>query len=202
MHENIESFLRVLSPTDNSTGGGTASAVAGAMAAALVAMVARLSIGRPDMEPESFYSEIAFEAEKLSEELMDGGRLDSESFDGVMAAYKMPKNTEAEKENRGLAIDQAFIKATRCPLANAGRCRRVLELFFRLMSRHNRNAHSDLTCAGYLALAGLKGCLDNVAVNLPAIKNLHEAEPLAAQAEELKGSLKSIQKNLDSNLGD
>ena len=56
MNANVESFLRVLDPADNSTGGGTAAAVAGAMAAALVGMVARLSIGKKRADTESFFT--------------------------------------------------------------------------------------------------------------------------------------------------
>ena len=58
MAANTKAFLRVLDSSENTTGGGTASAVAGAMAAALVAMVARLSLGKQDLEDEDFYREI------------------------------------------------------------------------------------------------------------------------------------------------
>jgi formiminotetrahydrofolate cyclodeaminase len=97
MNENIEAFLRVLDPVDNSTGGGTASALAGAMAAALVAMVARLSIGKEGLEAEAFYRELGAEAQVLSDELLDGGREDSQAFMDVRAAYKLPKQTDEQK---------------------------------------------------------------------------------------------------------
>ncbi len=77
MAANTKAFLRVLDSYENTTGGGTASAVAGAMAAALVAMVARLSIGKQGLEDEDFYLEIMKEVESLSTELMDGGSDDS-----------------------------------------------------------------------------------------------------------------------------
>jgi formiminotetrahydrofolate cyclodeaminase len=186
MNENIEAFLRVLDPVDNSTGGGTASALAGAMAAALVAMVARLSIGKEGLEAEAFYRELGAEAQVLSDELLDGGREDSQAFMDVRAAYKLPKQTDEQKTARRQAIQRAMIQATRVPLANMERCWRVLELGLQLRGRSNPNAASDLECALHLARAGLLGCADNVKINLPGIKDQQVAAELAERARSLK----------------
>ncbi|MBW2176138.1 MAG: cyclodeaminase/cyclohydrolase family protein [Deltaproteobacteria bacterium] len=70
MNPNINAFMRVLDANDNSTGGGTASCVAGAMAAGLAGMVARLSMGKKDLAPREHYEAIAAEAEKLSKALL------------------------------------------------------------------------------------------------------------------------------------
>ncbi len=185
MQKNVEAFLRVLDPNDNSTGGGTASAVAGAMAAALVAMVARLSVGRKGMEPESYYLPIVEEGEVLSKELFGRGREDSEAFDLVMAAVRMAKTTDDEKAERARAMEAATIHATEVPLANAEGCRRVIELCEKLRGRSNPNAGSDLESAGYLARAGLSGCLANVAINLPGIKDRAKHDELKKRADRL-----------------
>ena len=186
MDENVEAFLRLLDPADNSTGGGTASAVAGAMAAALVAMVARLSIGKEGLEAKSFYRELSAEAEALSGELLDGGREDSDAFMAVLSAYRLAKDTDEEKSARREAIQRAVLQAARVPLANMERCWRVLELAMQLQGRSNPNAASDLECALHLARAGLLGCADNVEINLPAIKDLQAAGELAERARSLK----------------
>lgn len=188
MNENVEAFLRVLDPTDSSTGGGTASAVAGAMAAALVAMVARLSIGKDGLETEAFYRELGAEAQVLSDELLDGGREDSEAFAAVRAAYRLAKHTDEERTVRRQAIQRAMIEATRVPVANMERCWRVLELAMQLRGRSNPNAASDLQCALHLARAGLLGCADNVEINLPAIRDQAVAGELAERA----GSLRAL----------
>ena len=184
--ENITAFLKVLDPADNSTGGGTASAVAGSMAGALVAMVARLSLGKEGMEPDAFYTELGASAESLSAELFDGGREDSGAFEAVRSAFRLPKGNDEEESVRREAIQAAWVHAARVPLANAEHCRQVLELGMQLRGRSNPNAASDLACALYLARAGLLGCLENVEINLPAIKDQQVAAELAERASVLR----------------
>jgi len=186
MEQSLHTILRILDPADNSTGGGSASAVAGAMAAALAAMVGRLSIGKPGMEPEDYYRPIIAEGEELSGRLLQGARRDSESFDDVMAAYRMPKTSDQERTARQKAVSEAILQATEIPLANAVDCRRVLELCNRLWDRSNLNARSDLQCAFHLARAGISGCLDNVAINLPGLKDENQIQRIQLRVEELR----------------
>jgi methenyltetrahydrofolate cyclohydrolase len=183
--ERTAAFLRVLDPADNSTGGGTAAAIAGGMAAALAAMVARLSVGADSPEPEAYYREVARRGGDLAEALIAGGDEDARSFDAVLAAYRLPKATDADKDERRAAIQAAMMQATRVPLHNAERCADVLALVARLAGRSNPRAASDLQCAGFLARAGLQGCLANVAINLPGIKDAAAAEEIRARASEL-----------------
>ncbi len=171
MSQNVDAFLRVLDATDNSTGGGTASSVAGAMAGGLAAMVARLSMGKKDLSPREHYEAIAADAENLSAALFDGGHEDAAAFDKVSAAYRLPKDTDEDKAARSRSIQEAMIHAAEVPLANAERCSRVLKICRSLEESYNTNAASDLECAGYLARAGLKGCVANVKINLPYIKD-------------------------------
>jgi formiminotetrahydrofolate cyclodeaminase len=186
VEQTLNTILRILDPADNSTGGGSASAVAGAMAAALAAMVGRLTIGKPGMESEDYYRPIIAEAEELSLRLLQGARLDSESFDAVMAAYRMPKISEPERTARQRAVSEAILQATNIPLANAEDCRRVFELCNQLWDRSNPKARSDLECAFHLARAGLSGCLDNVAINLPNIKDESQIQRIQSRAEHLR----------------
>ena len=192
MHENVAAFLKVLDPQDNATGGGTASAVAGAMAGALVAMVARLSIGKASAEsesgrePASFYEALDAKAQALASELFDGCRQDSQAFEGVRSAFRLPNRTEEEKAARREAIQTAWAHAARVPLVNAERCARVLELGAQLQGRSNPSADSDLKCALLLARAGLLGCVENVEINIPAIRDEQLAAELAERARALR----------------
>jgi formiminotetrahydrofolate cyclodeaminase len=186
VNENVVALLKVLDPEDNSTGGGTASAVAGAMAGALIAMVARLSIGKQGMAPESFYQEIAAAAASLSEVLFSGGREDSLAFEAVRAAYRLEKGTDEEKMVRQQAIQAAWTNAAQVPLRNAEACAELIALAGRLLGRSNPNAASDLSCALHLARAGVLGCVANVEINIPSLKDQEVAAGLASRARELE----------------
>jgi len=187
--DDIAAFLKVVDPEDDQTGGGTASAVAGAMAAGLAGMVSRLSIGRDGMEPEAYYREIDAEAQVLTASLLRGGRQDSEAFGAVMRAFTLPKCTDQEKTARSAAIQDGMVGAAKVPLENAERCSLVVGLVRRLKGRSNQNAASDLAVAGALARTALEGCLANVAINVESIKDEHTAAGLAARAGELRSAL-------------
>ncbi len=168
---DLNAFERVIDPNDNATGGGAASAVAGAMAAGLVGMVARLSRKKPLPEYDHFYETINTRAMSLTIILMKGSNEDSLAFDRVMAAFRMSKETEAEKAERSRAIQSAWAGATETPLKNAEACAAVLDLADQLLGNSNQNAASDLECAIFLANAGLKGALSNAAINIASIKD-------------------------------
>ncbi len=181
MKKNINAFMGVLDASDNSTGGGTASCVAGSMAAGLIGMVARLSVGKAGLGPADRYERIAKRAKVLSRELFDGGRIDSEAFAVVSSAFKLPKQTQAQKRVRSMAIQEGIVHCAKVPLANARLCREVLDLADGLAKKFNTNATSDLQCGQYLAVAGLKGCAANVRINLLSIKDKAVAERIEGE---------------------
>jgi formiminotetrahydrofolate cyclodeaminase len=152
----------------------------------LVALVARLSLGKEGMEPESFYQEVIVEADELSRLLFAGGYEDEMAFVGIREGYQLPKDTAEQRSQRVAAIQQATIQAARVPLRNAERCSRVVELCKQLRGCSNPNAASDLECAEYLAVAGIKGCVANVLTNVSAIKDSTISAELAAKAEALR----------------
>ena len=184
--EATATFLRVLDPADTSTGGGSASAIAGGMAAALVALVARLSLNNAGDEPNAYYEAIIEEGTVLSQALLAGAGEDASSFAAVMAAYRLPKATDDEQAARTAAIRAAMAHATRVPLRNAELCAGVLALAVRLEGRSNPRALSDLQAAGHLARAGLLGCLANVALNLPGVKDEAAAIEIRARVARLR----------------
>ncbi len=194
----VAALLKVMDPGDDATGGGTASAAAGALAAGLVGMVARVSIGKPDMQPDGTYREIDRAARRLTSDLMRGGREDSEAFGAVMRAYTLPKCTDDEKEVRTKAIRAAMVAATRVPLENAGRCLEVLELAQRLEAGYNRNAASDLAVGTSLARAGLLGCLANVEINLSSVKDESARAEIEAGTARIRAAFGQLEGGSDA----
>lgn len=185
--EHHEILDLILDSGDATVGGGSASALAGAMAAGLAGMVARLSIGKGFGLPDAGYQEIVASADALARDLRQGAVRDSSAYLLIKQAYALPKGTPEEKAARAEAIQQAGIAAATVPLENAGKCARVRQLCESLQGQSNPNAGSDLKVAGMLCRAGLEGCLDNIAANLPLIKDGAVRAGFEAQAARLGG---------------
>ena len=169
---SITEFGRVLASNSPAPGGGSVAALSGMLGASLVSMVCRLTIGKHGYEAHSDEaSEILTQSEALSESLLNRIDLDTEAFIGVMAAYKMPKESADQKAARAEAIQQGYRSAIQSPLGIAHECLQVLQLAEGLLGKSNANALSDLGVAGQQAFAGLEGALMNVKINLPSIKD-------------------------------
>lgn len=168
----LEEFGDVLGSDAPAPGGGSVAALSGALGAELVAMVCRLSIGRKDLEVHAQEIKTGLlEADGLATGLMRRVDLDTEAFNSVMAAFKLPKATDAEKQKRTEAIQTGYKDAVQSPLSIARECVSVLNLSKRLLGKTNPNALSDLGVAAQQAYAGLEGSIMNVRINLPSIKD-------------------------------
>lgn len=162
-------------------GGGSAAALAGAMAASLVAMVAELTLGRTDADPEELGS-IRDAARAHMRALLDLAQADAAAYAGVVAARRLPRDTDAQRGVRSEAVAAATAEAARIPLAAAARVADVAELTARIAPIGNPNAISDAGVAAHLAAAALKGALLNVRINLPYLPG-DEALRATAPAE-------------------
>jgi formiminotetrahydrofolate cyclodeaminase len=165
---SVQELLERLGSSDPVPGGGSASALAAAMGAALVAMVAELTIGRPDYaEHEETVRHLRFDAIERRAELISLAQEDATAYDAVVQARRMPKETDEEKAARSEALGKAMVDAARAPLRAAVVAGEVLDLAERIAPIGNRNAVSDAGVAALLAAAGLRGALLNVRINLP-----------------------------------
>lgn len=167
----IDVIDKILNSNNVTVGGGSASAIAGAIAAGLIGMVARLSTKKDyGLEPEK-YLEVADELDKLSKELLEGSEKDTNAYLLIKGAFRLPKATEDQKKERANAIEKAGVVAATIPKDNGYRCKRVHELGLMMQGKYNINASSDYEIGMDLANLGIKGCILNIESNLPLIKN-------------------------------
>ncbi len=170
--QSITAFLDALAGDSATPGGGGVAALNGAMGAALVSMVCRLTIGRKKYaEYDAEMRDILEKSEALRAKLTALMAADVAAFDGVMAAFGMPKDTDAEKSARRQAIQSALKEATRVPLETARACAAVISLAKPVAEKGNANAASDAGSAAQSALAGLNSAALNVKINLASLKD-------------------------------
>jgi len=182
MQMKVTEFLEELGSNSPAPGGGSISALAGALGGALAAMVCRLTVGNSKYtEVQSEIEGILAQADQVVSELAGCVDADTEAFNRVMAAYKLPKATENEKMARSEAIQQAMVAATKLPLGVAANCLKVLSMAVRVLAIGNSNAASDASVAGLMAHAGLHGALYNVKINLSSIKDQHIQKDIQAK---------------------
>lgn len=171
-NQTIQSFLDALASSAATPGGGGAAALAGAMGAALVSMVCNLTIGKEKfVQVEGQMQDIVSQSENLRARLTAMMAEDEAAFDMVMAAYRLPKNSDEEKAARTAAIQEASKKATLVPLTAARACAAVIDLCRPTAEMGNPNVVSDAGVAVLCAQAGLKSAALNVLINLGAIKD-------------------------------
>lgn len=188
----LKAFFERLSSRAPTPGGGSVSALAGAAGAALLHMVLELSAGRAEHADDATLAELLGEATSWQSELLELVQLDAAAYDGVVAARRLPRETELEKTARGVQLEGAVREATRVPLEIARRASDVLELAGRVAAVGNRNAISDVGVAALLAEAAIRGAALNVRINLPS---LPVDDPLRAEAD---AELSSLLADLDA----
>jgi formiminotetrahydrofolate cyclodeaminase len=170
-------------------GGGSASALAGALGAALVEMVCELTVGKPEYEEaDPVARELGAAAAELRGTLLVAAEEDAAAYLDVVAARRLPRESDEERAARKAAIGEASVAATEVPLRVARLAAEVLDLAASIAAIGNRNAVSDAGAAALLAAAAARGAALNVRINLPS---LPEAHPLRADAPARLAELES-----------
>lgn len=169
---SIQQFLSELSGPSATPGGGSGAGLAGAQGAALLSMVCNLTIGRKKYaDVEKMMVAGLEKAEHLRQTLLNLMEADVRAFDGVMAAYKLPKDTPEQKTARSAAIQMGLKEATRTPMETLAACVAVLELAPQIIESGNPNVISDGGAGVLSAHAGMMIASLNVRINLNAIKD-------------------------------
>jgi methenyltetrahydrofolate cyclohydrolase len=185
-NSSIAAFLDDLASERPTPGGGGAAAVCGAIGAALVSMVANLTIGKKNYEAVSEeLKSVNAKAEALRAELTRAIEEDVAAFNSVMAAYGLERATDEQKAKRTAAIQAALKEATIAPLRAVKACIEVIRLSAAVAEKGNLNVISDAGVAVLAANAGLRSAALNVFINAKAIKDREFAEKQLAEVNAL-----------------
>jgi formiminotetrahydrofolate cyclodeaminase len=183
---SLESFLDELAGSAPTPGGGSAAAVIGAMGAALLSMVCNVTLGKKGQEAvEPDMTAVRDESEHLRARLTAMVAEDIAAFDGLMAAYRLPKSNDAEKSRRAEAIQSNLRAATETPLACARSCAEVVMLARRTAEKGFAGVISDAGVGVLAANSALRSAALNVYINAPALKDRAYADAATAEIEKL-----------------
>jgi len=194
-------FLDALAAATPTPGGGSAAAYAASMAAALILMVARLTIGRKKYaDVEEIMHSIEKKAGQLRQELVQAVSNDASAFQAVMSAFRLPKETEVEKETRTDRIQAATLYAAEVPLDVASKSVELIKLAQQLILYGNINAISDAGSAAALAGAALNSAGLNVRINTPGLKDRVAASNLVKEIDYLENQGADLQAQIREQL--
>ncbi len=180
--QTLEQFLASVAAATPTPGGGSVSAVVGALGVALARMASGLARDKKGYEAvQADLLAVETRAASLQGRLLDLADRDARSFEAVLAAGRLPRATDAERAARVEAMQAAYQKATEVPLETMEACVDALELAAVAVEKGNRGATTDAAVAVLLAEAAMRGASLNAKVNLASIKD--EGFRTAAEAK-------------------
>lgn len=168
----VADFVNEVSRESPAPGGGSIAALLGSLGSALAAMVCNLSIGKKGFE--NVYGELnetAIKAQELKTFFLDAVNRDSDAFNAVMAANRLPKTTAEEQQARTRAIEAANQGAALVPLEVMRKCPEVLSLLTTVAEKGNKNSISDAGVGALCTRAACEGASLNVRINLKSIQD-------------------------------
>lgn len=192
---SVKQFLEELASGRPAPGGGSVSALAGAMGAALVAMVARFTAGRSgDEAREQDNERILHESLRLLQLLQADLDRDCEAYRRVLKAYRLPVPDEVSKKERSRVIQEALLAANRSL--------EVLQLCPGALEQGNPATWSDSAVAALLARSGIEGALANVSINLEGISDSAFREKMSEEAARIRAASRKLQERIRGLLAD
>ncbi|MGB2792015.1 MAG: glutamate formimidoyltransferase [Candidatus Acidiferrales bacterium] len=183
-------FLDAVAEPTATPGGGSVSAFAAALAASLAQMVAGLS--RKKKSQAAYVDQLSqavAEMHTAAAELAAAIDRDAQSYDAVLAAFKLPKETPDEQRQRDAAIQQATRGAAEVPMTVARKAAEIFDRLGQLEAISSASMSSDLRVARLMAAAGARGALANVAINLDSITDASFVAAMCKQAAEIESRL-------------
>lgn len=197
----VAGFIDELASDSPAPGGGSVSALNGAIAAALTSMVGNLTIGKKkyaDVEEEM--REIVSRVSEIQKELLEAVDKDSDAFNVVFAAFKWPKETEEEKEARSAEIQRGTKIAADVPMRVAEKAAELMPLIEKVIMKGNQNSITDACCAMMACRYAVIGALLNVRINLGSIKDETFVKEHADRAAELEKKVNETEQKILSRV--
>jgi len=193
----LEQFAAQTASNEPVPGGGSIAAISGSLAAALSEMVANLTIGKKKYaEFEDEMKEIADKGAVLRERLLDDIQKDSNSFNDVMKAMKLPKSTDEEKALRKEKMQEGLKIAARIPFEIASDAYEIMPLAERVVECGNKNAVTDGLVSAMLARTSVLSALLNTKINLASIKDEKFVNDYKEKVEELEKNAIEYEKRI------
>jgi len=189
----LRHFLDKLCSKSPEPGGGSASALTGAIAASLSGMLASLTIDKKGYEDvQNEMKKILVEASALKDDLLDLLQKDTEAFDDASKAFKMPKETQEQKAQRARAIEEGLKNATEVPLSIMKKSREVAGLAAVVLKKGNTMAITDGAISALFAEAAAIGAMINVRINFSWMKDQDYIREVERQLQEILEEVKEI----------
>jgi len=185
--ETLDAYLEALASERPTPGGGSAATIVAALGAALVEMVARITVRNPKFAAQHERAQaIAADAERLRAAALLARAEDEEAFGAVVVAQSLPRSNDAERNARDAALQAALREAAEAPLHSAALGLEILRLAEAVAGLGNRNLQSDAGCAAEFAAAAVAAAAYNVRANHPYMKNIELLERQRARLAELE----------------
>jgi formiminotetrahydrofolate cyclodeaminase len=194
---SVREFLAALASSAPTPGGGTAAAITGAMGAALAEMVAGLTLTREKFAPvHGVMRSLSEAALRAREDFLVLAREDSEAYDAVVAARRLARETEEDRQVRARAIESANRLATEVPMRTARAAARLLAALPELVEKGNPNAFSDAGAAALMLSAAAEGALLNVGINLPGVSDAAFVDEMRQEAAAIQAKTERLRSNI------
>ena len=180
----FQEYFNELSSNSPTPGGGNVAALCGALSSSLGIMVCNLTIGKKKyVDVESEMIRLKEKLENMQKNFIELGQKDNASFDKVIDAFKLPKETEQEKNIRSKAIEEATIGATSAPMEVIQTSKTLLPILEIIIDKGNKNSLSDAGVAVTLVGTAAKGAYLNVLINCSSLSNQTIANELKKSAD-------------------
>ncbi len=194
---SLKAFIDKIISYEPVPGGGSVSAFNGAMAAALSAMVANLTVGRKKYaEVDELMRTLAARLEETATRLLADVDRDSDAYNRVFDAFKLPKETDEEKARRSEAIQRETKHAAQVPMEVARAVHDILPQIATIAQQGNTNAITDACVAMMCARTAVLGALLNVKINLASIKDKAFADAMAEEVARIEIDTFEQERNL------